>query len=133
MQDEEEVFLQEILTELRGGTQKGGMETKNIKEMFQLTLEWLRNIREDHHDLTKKIDEMKKALNKDIDKNEVNILDHRSSSDGVGDSDGRPTGSSKQVRIRIMQSLKSISEEDIEPNERTLTKKKSSRRLNLDK
>ena len=28
-------------------------------------------------------------------KNEVNILDHRSSSDGVGDSDGRPTGSSK--------------------------------------
>jgi hypothetical protein len=45
--------------------------------------------------LTKKIDEMKKALNKDIDKNEVNILDHRSSSDGVGDSDGRPTGSSK--------------------------------------
>jgi hypothetical protein len=55
---------------------------------------------------------MKKALNKDIDKNEVNILEHRSSSDGKGESEDRPTTSSKRMRIRILQSLKSISEED---------------------
>lgn len=128
-QDEEEVFLQEILTELRGGS--GGLETKNIREMFQLTLEWLRNIREDHHDLTIKIDEMKRALNKDIDKNERNILEQRSSSDI--DSDGRPSGGSKRVRLKILQSLKSISEEEggQSPNERTMTRKKSSRPLGI--
>lgn len=80
--------------------------------MFQLTLEWLRNIREDHHDLTLKIDEMKRALNQDIDKNECNILEQRSSSEILGDSDGRPSGSSKRVRLKLMQSLKSISEEE---------------------
>jgi hypothetical protein len=37
-------------------------------------LEWLKNIREDHVDLTKKIEEMKQALNKDIDKFPQNAL-----------------------------------------------------------
>lgn len=73
VQDEEEIFLSEILSELRGEN-NGGVETKNIKELFQLTLEWLKNIREDHVDLTKKIEEMKQALNKDIDKFPHNTL-----------------------------------------------------------
>jgi hypothetical protein len=69
--------------------------------MFQLTLEWLRNIREDHHDLTMKIDEMKRALNKDLDKNERNILENRSSGSLLAESEGRPSGSTKRTRIKI--------------------------------
>jgi hypothetical protein len=92
---EEEVFLKEILQELRG-EYRGASEPKNIREMFQLTLEVLRNIREGHEDLTKKIDEMKRALNKDIDRHGRNIL-------------VEPVGS--PARLKLV-SLKSISEEE---------------------
>jgi hypothetical protein len=64
-------------------------------------LEVLRNIRDDHQDLTKKIDEMKKALNNDFDKHGRNILEKHSS---------QASGNSARLKLR---SLKSISEEDI--------------------
>ena len=59
--DEDETMLREILGELGGSTSGLG-----IKQLFQLTLEQLKKFKEDHIDLNKKIEEMKKAMDKDL-------------------------------------------------------------------
>lgn len=110
-QDEEEIFLQEILSELRGEN-KDGMETKNVKELFQLTLEWLKTIKDDHNDLTKKIDEMKKALNKDIDKNAAVLLENNKKSSTSSNYGQESNSGNNCLKIKLMHSLKSISEEE---------------------
>lgn len=48
-----------------------------------------------------KIDEMKRALNKDLDKNELNIIENRNSGDLIAGSEGRPSCSTQKARIKI--------------------------------
>ena len=59
--DEDETMLREMLGELGGSASGIG-----IKQLFQLTLEQLKKFKEDHIDLNKKIEEMKKAMDKDL-------------------------------------------------------------------
>ena len=58
--DEDETMLQEIIGEL------GGDSGMSIKQLFLKTLEQLKKFKEDHHDLNKKIDDMKQAMDKDL-------------------------------------------------------------------
>ena len=59
--DDDETMLREILGELGGSSQGLG-----IKQLFQLTLQQLKKFKEDHIDLNKKIEDMKKAMDKDL-------------------------------------------------------------------
>lgn len=95
---EEERFLREVLSDIHGD--RSSMESKAIREMFQMTLEWLKNIREDHHGLERKIDELKRALNHDMDNQGRHRISRRSEKSPISDA-----------RIKI-KSLKSISEEN---------------------
>lgn len=106
------MFLHEILTELRDENIRGQVDTKDIRDYFQLTIAVLKTIKEGQADFATKIDEMKKALNKDIDK-KPEIFE--SSSESGRDSGPRSKRTdSRQVRIRLSNELNKISELDEE-------------------
>ena len=68
--DEDEQMLQEIIGELGGIGLEGG-EKLNIATLFKMTLLQLKKFKQDHQDMTKQIEEMKKAMDKDLSNQEV--------------------------------------------------------------
>lgn len=63
--DEDELMLQEIIGELGGIGLEGGQKL-NIATLFKMTLLQLKKFKQDHQDMTKQIEEMKKAMDKDL-------------------------------------------------------------------
>ena len=84
--DEDEMMLREILGELGGSTAGLG-----IKQLFQLTLEQLRKFKEDHIDLNKKIEEMKKAMDQDLSNPKTLKIIKKAQKEAKGLQVGTPT------------------------------------------
>ena len=61
--DDEEAMLRDILGELGAADFSSGL---GIKQIFQLTLAQLKKFKENQESLTSQIEEMKKAMDKDL-------------------------------------------------------------------
>ena len=63
-------MLQDIIGELGGGALDGNQKI-NITTLFKMTLMQLKKFKEDHQDMTKQIEEMKMAMDKDLSNKET--------------------------------------------------------------
>ena len=68
--DEDEQMLHDIIGELGGGLLDGNQKL-NITTLFRMTLVQLKKFKEDHQDMTKQIEEMKRAMDKDLSNKET--------------------------------------------------------------
>ena len=68
--DEDEQMLSGIFAELGVSGMEGGGNL-NIATLFKMTLLQLKKFKQDHQDMTKQIEDMKKAMDKDLSNEEV--------------------------------------------------------------
>ena len=64
--DEDEQLLKDIMVELGGALMTQGGMQPNIKSLFKLTLQQIKQFKQEQIDLNKKVEKLEAALDRDI-------------------------------------------------------------------